>query len=350
MSGWLNPVKNRLLIVGNTSADYHVGAMFLRSAKDLGIDVRTCNTNIETYAPSMSSIFGKLFFKVAGKRPIESWKFNRNLAEEIHKFRPQIIFVTGIFPLQNIVFEAVKQINAKIVNYLTDYPWNPFHYSARFLENLKCYDLICSTKSQILSELRSYGVNKAEFTPFAYDPFLHHVPQGHSPTERDKFNADIVFIGTGDRERLPYLNALSAIDNLDLRIYGGRWENIVVNKWKKSPPIFASELRLATFSAKIVLGIVRKRNLDQSTMRTFEIPACGGCGIYEDTQEHREILAGYPDYGFFSSPEDLADKCQWLLEHPIEREEMRKLGIQIIVNDSNTYTSRLKTILEMCNG
>jgi len=46
MSGWLNPVKNRLLIVGNTSADYHVGAMFLRSAKDLGIDVRTCDTNM----------------------------------------------------------------------------------------------------------------------------------------------------------------------------------------------------------------------------------------------------------------------------------------------------------------
>jgi len=46
----------------------------------------------------------------------------------------------------------------------------------------------------------------------------------------------------------------------------------------------------------------------------------------------------------------LADKCQWLLEHPVELEAMRMLGMKIIVNDNNTYTSRLKTILEMCSS
>ena len=343
-------MKDRVLIVGNTSTDYHIGSAFLRSAKELDLVVETCDTNWENYAPSMSSIFGRVFFKVSGKRPIESWKFNRNLTEEIHKFRPQIIIVTGIFPLSNSFFEVAGQVNAKTVNYLTDYPWNPHHYSPRFLKNLKDYDLICSTKSAILSELISYGVKKAEFVSFAYDPFVHHLPQECAAAKTGEFDADVAFIGFADRERLPHLNALTAIHDLNLKIYGQRWEDIAVDKWKKFPAVFGNEMRMAISSAKIVLGIVRKRNLDQSTMRTFEIPACGGCGIYEDTQEHRKILAGYPEYGFFSSPEDLADKCQWLLEHPIEREEMRKLGIQIIVNDSNTYTSRLKTILEMCNG
>jgi spore maturation protein CgeB len=131
-----------------------------------------------------------------------------------------------------------------------------------------------------------------------------------------------------------------------LNVYGNDWEEIKLQGWNKFPAVLDRPFTLAMNLSKLSLCLLRKSSQDVSTQRTFEIAPCGGCGIYEDTKEHREILASYPDYGFFSSPEDLAHKCHWLLENPVEREAMRQLGIKLVVNESNSYTARLKTILE----
>ena len=338
----------KIIIIGNTSESYELGSILIRALQELNILFYTSDTSWNSYAPSMKNSWGKIFFKISGKRPLEWWSFNKKIVNCINEFGPQVVLVTGIFPLTNEVFDICSQIGTKIVNYLTDYPWNPNHKSAFFLSNLKKYDLVISTKTKILSELIKHEVKKVHFLPFGYDAFLCHQPIKVSQVEQDLFKADISFIGTGDSERIPFLDAIASLNGFNLKIYGRAWHKLNLKKWQKLPAVFEHELRLATYCSKLSLGIVRKRNKDESTMRTFEIAACGGCGIYEDTSEHRKILSGYPEYGFFSSPEDLANKCKWLLEHPIEREQMRQLGIQFLVKESNTYTARLKTILQWC--
>lgn len=82
-------------------------------------------------------------------------------------------------------------------------------------------------------------------------------------------------------------------------------------------------------------------------MRSYEIPTYDGCGIYEHTSEHRALFQNYPDCGFFTSPQDLAEKCQWLLKHPEEQEQMKQLGMKLVVIESNTYTARLIQILKL---
>jgi len=299
----------------------------------------------------MKHIFGKLFFKLSGKIPLEWWSFNREVADLISEFKPNLILVTGIFPLSTEVFAAAKKYNASIVNFLTDDPYAKQLKSSRFIKNLKNYDLVVSTKGRVIPDLIEDGASQAVFIPYAYDPYWHRLPDLASESEKSIFTSDISFIGTGAYERVPMLEKLSSMMDAgtNLHLYGNDWQNVAVNGWKKFSAVFDNEFRLAMYLSKISVCLLRKRSRDDSTQRTFEIASCGGCGIYEDTQEHRGILSGYPDHGFFDSPEDLANKCQWLLEHPVEREKMREIGIKIIVNDSNTYTSRLKTILEICN-
>lgn len=337
-----------ILIIGTTSEPAQIGAIFARASHEMNLKVAVMDTNFNSYAPSMKTLWGRAFFKLADRRPIEWWKFNRHTVKLIEEFCPQVIVVTGIVPLTDNIFDICHRIGSKTINYLTDDPWNPWHCREKFLDNLKKYDLVVSTKTKLLSDLNKHGIKKIEYLPFGYDPYLHYQPLESYSLEKEKFDADISFIGTGDKERLPYLNAVAAIKGLKLKIYGGLWENISVGGWEKCPLVLGEQLRLATFSSKLSLGMVRKRNRDESTLRTFEIAACGGCGIYEDTSEHREIIAGYPEYGFFSSPEDLAEKCKWLLEHPLEREQMRQLGIKLLVKEANTYTARLETILQWC--
>ncbi len=342
----MNP---RLLIIGDTSNVYGVGSMLSRAAQALNLPLTVSDNSWNSYAPSMKYLWGRAFFKLVNYRPMEWWFFNHKTIENIEKFKPELVIITGIFPLRDIFFDVLKKIDAKVVNFLTDDPWVKKMYSSVFMNNLKKYDLVVSTKKRIIPDLIANGVQRVEFLPYAYDPFWHHLPNSVSDLEKERFIADISFIGTGARERLPMLEAIASLGNLNLKLYGNDWGKISVKGWKKYPAVSNNEFRLAMYSSKIALCLLRKRSRDDSTQRTFEIAPCGGCGIYEDTLEHREILAGYPEYGFFSSPEDLANKCKWLLENCTEREEMRQIGIQLIAKDSNQFKTRLTAILEILN-
>lgn len=340
-------MTHRLLIIGNTSETYHVGSMFVRAAAALDVSVTTNDINWKTYAPSMQYLWGRAFYKLAGKRALEWWSFNQKTASHIREFQPTLVLVTGIFPLTEDVFHAATSVGAKICNFLTDDPWARRLRLPRFFENLSRYDLIFSTKSRIVPDLLSHGAKRVEFLFYAFDPHWHHLPDSISASDKEGFTADVSFIGTGCVDRLPYLQAVASLPGLNLNLYGGDWNKISVWGWKKNSTIFDNQFRLAMYSSKLSLCLLRKSSRDDSTQRTFEIAPCGGCGIYEDTKEHREILTGYPDYGFFTSPQDLAEKCQWLLEHPEEREQMRQLGMQLVVTESNTYTARLQQILKL---
>ncbi|MEH2051636.1 CgeB family protein [Nostoc sp.] len=339
-------MSTQLLLIGNTSSPGQIGEILLRAANNLNCCVETVDNNWLNYAPSMKSLWGRLLFKVLGKRPLEWMQINRKVVDLIQEQKPDIVIVVGVFPLSKDVFNICKTVNTKTINYLTDYPWNRFHYSPTYIENLRSYDLVASTKLQILLQLNQHGVKCVKFLPFGFDPYIHYPPEEVTSEQKELFDADISFIGTGDSERLVYLNAFTPLKNWKLKIYGGLWEGIPLKNWVVNPIVLGDKFRLAIYCSKLTLGIVRKRNKDEATMRTFEIAACGGCGIYEDTQEHREILAGYPDYGFFSSPKDLVEKCKWLLEHPVELEQMRQMGIKLIAIEDNTYAARLKKILE----
>jgi len=340
-------MTHRLLIIGNTSETYHVGSMFARAAAALDVLVTTNDINWRTYAPSMQYLWGRGFYKLAGKRALEWWSFNQKTASHIREFQPTLVLVTGIFPLTEDIFHATTSVGAKICNFLTDDPWARRLRLPRFFENLSRYDLIFSTKSRIVPNLLSHGANRVEFLFYAFDPYWHRLPDPVLDSEKEGFTADISFVGTGALERLPALEAIASLGNLNLKLYGNDWNNISIKGWRKNPSVSDNEFRLAIHSSKLSLCLLRKSSRDDSTQRTFEIAPCGGCGIYEDTPEHREVLQDYPEYGFFSSPTDLAAKCKWLLENSEKREQMRQLGIAQIVQESNTYTARLKTILEM---
>ena len=340
----------KLLIIGSNRNSCDVGSMLLRASKSLNCQSFIYDNNPIKYAPSMQTLKGKIFFKIANRRPYEWWSFNKNLLNYISKYNPQIIIVTGIFPLEKYIFSYANDKGIKVVNFLTDNPFARRLKTKSFLSNIKNYDVIFSTKSNIKQKLFSNKAKDVKTIFYSYDPFWHHLPDKSSELEISKFSCDISFIGTGAKERLKYLNKLSSIKNIKRKVYGNSWEGINIPKWEKCGPVLDNEFRLAMFYSKLSICLLRKSSKDVSTQRTFEIAPCGGCGLYEDTNEHREIFKGYPEYGFFSSPEDLLQKCKWLLNSEKEREEMKRIGFEILKSQPNTYYDRLSHILKITLG
>jgi spore maturation protein CgeB len=336
----------KILIIGNTSESHHLGSILVRSAEELNLLFYTSDTSWSSYAPSMKYSWGKFFFKISGKRPVEWWNFNKTISKYIIDISPQIVIVNGMFPLKNRVFNICHESGVKIVNYLTDSPWSEQNKCSEFISNLSKYDCVFSTKKLIIADLFKAGAKKVNFLPFAFDPYLHYsLPRPANENEYNYF-PDACLIGGADTDRMKFIDKFLLKFKGNLGLYGGYWNKHQRFRKLYHGTVFGEDFRKVVHNTKINIGLVRRANKDEHSMRSYEIPACGGVGIYEDTTEHREIFSGYPEYGFFSSPEDLADKCNWVLGHPTELEQMRQLGIQFVVKDINTYTSRLKFILE----
>lgn len=136
----------RLLLVGDTSLPEALGSKLLRGFKSLdisnswNIDV-TYHSPASNYSPSMHTMPGKVFYRLADKRSWEWWGFQQSLQNQIEELKPDLILVTGVLPLKNEVFAGAKKYGCLITNYLTDDPWNPIHKRQVFLSNLKSYHL-----------------------------------------------------------------------------------------------------------------------------------------------------------------------------------------------------------------
>ena len=336
-----------LLLIADTSLPEALGKKLVRGSAALELKVGTDLSSAYSspaphFSPSMQHLRGKLFYRLADRRSWEWWGFQRQLEEKIRTMQPRLVLVTGILPLETSIFKAIKARGGRIVNYLTDDPWNPIHRRRSFLHNLRHYDHIFCTKQALCGRLEKAGTPSTSWLPFAYDPALHYPPLEKS----SKQAADVLFVGTGAAERLPWLEALNDLPGVRRRIHGNNWGGLNTPGWDLQPAVTGEAYCQEIHSASIVLGLLRQANGDLSTDRSYEIGAIGGCGLYQDSSEHRALLPQYPDEGFFSTPTQLRERVQHLLENPELRQRLRDLGSQALRRPEHTYAARLQTMLK----
>lgn len=336
----------KVLLIADTSTNSALGSKIINSANsviaEFKLEIRTTYTSAAPeYSPSMRSRRGKAFYYLNDKRTFEWRDFQREATELINLMEPDLVIVSNILPLSPGVFRAAKHCNALIVNYLIDNPWNRIHYRRSFIANLALYDHIFTTIKATVPLLSKAGARSSSFLPCAYDQTIH-VAADRVSSEA----VDILFVGTGANERLPWLRSLSKIPGATRRVRGNNWERINLKDWEKKEAVTGNDYCQAISSAKIVLGLLRKANGDLSTDRSYEIGAIGGCGLYQDTEEHRRILRGYPDEGFFCDPGDLQKKTEILLKDARLQDELRRIGYSAIRGERNTYGDRLRKIVE----
>ena len=136
---------------------------------------------------------------------------------------------------------------------------------------------------------------------------------------------DVTFIGTFEHHRNKMLQGL-AQRGLTVNIWGNGWGSTSQKGMKIHPPVYGSEFRKIVALSKINLVFLRKSARDQHTAKTFEIPACGGFSLMEDTVEHRYYMERFQCCDFFdpSSIQDLYGKINFYLQNGDLRETKQK--------------------------
>jgi spore maturation protein CgeB len=236
----------------------------------------------------------------------------------------------------------VSALNVRTLNFLTDDPWNPVHRARWALKALAAYDCICSPRQANLADLRQLGAREVRYVPFAYDP-RHAFREAADPA----LAWDVIFVGGADTDRTPWMSALFDA-GFRVGLYGDYWERFRETRGKgqgQSPP---AVIRRATASSKVALCLVRRANRDGHVMRSFEIAATGACMLVEDTDEHRAIF-GPPGecVEYFRTPGEMVAQVRKLVADPERRERLLQAAYERVATPANTYTARLKTMLDL---
>jgi glycosyltransferase involved in cell wall biosynthesis len=334
-------LTRRAVLVGNPE-EHHVGAHLLAASRELGLEATLMDAR---EAHSRSLWINRFFHRVVNRRPAHLNRFSRNLVELCQESKPEFLLVTGIAAPHFRALKAIGDMGIHRANFLTDDPWNPRNRAAFFWRAVRDYDVVWSPRRANLEDLRRHGCRRVEYLPFGYNPARHFPETPQSVGERERFECDVVFVGGADADRLPAAHALLRA-GLKLHLYGGYWDRDAELRPHWRGFAHGRDLRLAVGLAKVNICVGRKANRDGHAMRSLELPAMGACLVVEDTEEHREIFG---DDGlrviYFKSPGEMVEKAKWLLDHPCERERLKKNAHQHITEGHNTYADRLARML-----
>jgi spore maturation protein CgeB len=278
-------------------------------------------------------------------------ELHRRIVAEAQTFGPDVVLVVKGSHLSVECLTGLRATGATLVNFTTDDPFNPRTSGSSWLKRLPLYDIVCSPRHANVDDLKALGVADVHLVPFGYKPEVHFPEAPRNADEMGRFQSDVCFIGGADADRVRYFEQLvRELPRVKLALYGGYWD--------RSPQLapysrgfaIGREFRLAVGGAAVSVNLVRRANRDDHVMRSFEIPACGGCMLTEPTSTHRELFREGQEAFFFDSPAGFVRSVRSLLDAPAMREQAAQAARIRITKTGNRYDERLFSIVRFATA
>lgn len=242
-----------------------------------------------------------------------------------------------------------KQPQCRIVSYSPDNMALRHNQSQQYLQCIPLYDLMLTNKSYILDAMRALGARDICFVDNCFEPTFHH-PRELTAEEQERLGSEVGFVGAWEQERCASLLFLAA-HGLKVKVWGdGKWNDYRgTPNMEIGPGLYSDDYPKALQAARISLCFLRKINFDQQTTRTMEIPACGGFMMAERTPEHERLFADGKEAVFFSSNEELLQKCRYYLAHESERQAIARAGrARCLASDYTTEGMVRRALQKIC--
>lgn len=319
----------RILSVGSLSGQSNTCLHRNWALHKIADEVDEVNTTVKPL-----SLYGRicyhLFFHGFPIRIPENNNENKKICELIQKKYYDIIWIDKghtIFP-STLKYIKKKSPNTIIVSYSPDNMALRHNQTQQYLETIPLYDHIFTNKSYILDDMRKLGAKNIHFVNNSYEETFHH-PYNLTEQELTELGGDVGFVGTWEQERCNSILYL-AEHGVKVRVFGTKaWQryrdyspNLIIEDHCLNGEDYSKSLQ----AFKISLCFLRKINFDQQTTRSVEIPACGGFMMAERTDEHLAMFEDGKEAVYFSSNEELLEKCRYYLSHEDERKQIAFAG------------------------
>ncbi len=331
----------KILIVGQTLELGRTEEVYGRGFSAIG-----CEVQHFTWEEAIPNLFSRVWSDRVAWRL--AWQLfaksaNRKLLLAANQFQPDLTLVISPLLLHPHSIQALKQHGLVFV-FFTDNPIDAHHThsNAWVQQGFRLWDASLIWSQELVQRLLANGVKKATLHPFCSDV------QYHFPQRQAQPDYDVAFIGNWDssRKREQYLQAIA---NYRLGLWGS-------NYWHthcQEPALKGlcqgmcsyTEIPAVLGSAKIGLNLLRPQNEAGHNIRTFEIPATGSLMLSERSQELLNLFAEDREAVYFSSPGELRQKVDYLLQHPDLMNTIATAGYQQALK--HTINERVKEISQI---
>ena len=245
-------------------------------------------------------------------------------------------------------FVRERQPSIKLISYSPDNMSLRHNSSRQFEKGLSLYDYHLTVSRPGLEEiLVGMGARKVLFLNKGYESSFHH-PYHLTEQETKYLGGDVGFIGSWEEKRCRSVMYL-ADHGIRVKVWGkGKWKEYA----QYSPNLTITGVGLydenypkAFCAFKISLCFLRHMNSDTYTSRSYEIPACGGFMLAERTEEHKRLFEEDKEAAYFSSNEELLEKCKYYLEHEEERKAIAMAGYQRCIDSDYSNEGMIREVL-----
>jgi glycosyltransferase involved in cell wall biosynthesis len=277
------------------------------------------------------------------------WEYNDALIETALWFKPDMFLAFKGEFIKKSTLETLRSKGIYSYNYYPD-P-SPFQFDRTIPASIWDYDCVFYTKWQWIGQSFLRNFRQSMFVPHGYDSEIHRAWRLDA-TDLSLFAHDVSVIGSHNEHKERVLSDLiGLVPSLDLAIWGGGWkERCRTQRLKQhiqGHALTGTPYAKAICGAKINLAVMMgfpPGLEDQTTTRTYEIPACGGFMLHERSPELLTLFKENEEVVCFDSKEDLAAKIQYYLNHPKERNEIASAGYRRCV-PAYSYDKRMEKIL-----
>jgi spore maturation protein CgeB len=315
----------------------------LEALRELG-----CNTFVvdeATYIARGRSTRSRALARLVRREFIR--EYNDEIIRAAQRFQPDMLLgFKSPYVLPRTLI-ALRELGIPSYNYYPDRV--KLAQGSPIAEALPEYDCLFDTKRKWDGDTAEWlHVRNRVFLPHGYDSELHRPIQMHSRSLQT-YGCDVSFIGAWSTRKQPILERLVELQpGVDLRIWGDCWEKSPkLKQFVRGGAVFGEQYIRAIQASRINLGImgITDEVKDETTTRTYEIPACGGFMLHERTPEVLELFEEGKEMACFDSPEELAEKIDYYLVHPEEREAIAAAGHRRCV-PAYSYTERVRRIID----
>ena len=281
-------------------------------------------------------------------RPADLHGANRRILAWLVREAFDILWIDKGLTVRPSILRAARdrRPELRIVGYSPDDTKNPGNSSRTFRQGLPLYDLYVTTKSYNVPELRELGAREPFFVDNSYDPDTHR-PLELSARELERYAARVGFVGSFEEDRAEQMRRL-ATDGIEVSIWGAGWEEFSLphpNLRVRRRELPGLDYSRAINATEINLAFLRKVNRDLQTTRSIEIPACGAFMLAERTHEHLALFDEGVEAEFFSSYDELLEKCRHYLDNPEKRRRIAQAGLARCRRDRYDNEGRLAAVI-----
>jgi spore maturation protein CgeB len=279
----------------------------------------------------------------------------RRILSDVPPKRFDLVYVDGGELVSPDLIRELRIRYGPVINYNVDDPYGK-RDGRRFRLYLKAvpfYDLVVVVRDCNVAEARARGARDVLHVHRSADE-VAHAPREIGEKDRQKWAAEVSFVGTWMPERGPFMARLVEL-GVPLSIYGNRWHKapewpVLRSAWRGEGLYADDDYARAIQCARINLGLLSKGNRDTTTQRSFEIPHLGAVFCAERTADHRQLYKEDEEAVFWSTPEECAEKCMELLEDGPRRIRLAANGRYRCLQNKTTNEAVMTQILNRTLG